>query len=93
MDGRVLDDASPQFKPPMPHLRALAGRGANFRRAYCGSPQCVPSRTSTLSGRHNSRIKVWDNFVGIAGVAGGAAQLDSHCTKAPPHGYGALPGI
>eukprot|EP00039_Didymoeca_costata_P026092 m.14903 g.14903 ORF g.14903 m.14903 type:complete len:445 (+) comp5246_c0_seq1:144-1478(+) len=82
MDGRVLDDSNPQFKPPMPNLRKLATEGAHFPVAYASSPQCVPSRTSMMSGLHNSRMQVWDNFLGIANIDGKTGALDSHCVQA-----------
>jgi iduronate 2-sulfatase len=33
-----------------PHLDALAAQGMVFNRAYCETPQCLPSRTSILTG-------------------------------------------
>lgn len=82
MDGRILDDASPQFKPPMPNIRKLMSQGLTFPRSYSSSPQCVPSRTSMLAGRHTSDIRVWDNFVGIVTVNGQPDHLDRHCIEA-----------
>merc|ERR1712232_779839 len=70
MDGRILDDVSPQFKPPMPNIRKLMARGTSFPSAFTSAPQCVPARTSLMTGRHTSDIKVWDNFVGIISVNG-----------------------
>lgn len=81
MDGRLLDDATPQFKPPLPNLRALAADGVYFPQAYSSSPQCVPARSSMLAGRYPSQIKVWDNWVGIASVNGSLDNIDSHCAK------------
>ena len=34
-----------------PNLDVLASRSMNFRRAYCSSPLCVPSRQSFYTGR------------------------------------------
>ncbi len=34
-----------------PRLDALAMQGAYFRRAYCNSPLCTPSRQSIITGR------------------------------------------
>merc|ERR1719326_564905 len=81
MDGRVLDDDSPQFKPPMPHLRKLMQEGAYFPKAYTSSPQCVPARSSMLAGRHNSKMRQWDNFVGIASVNGNVQDPEQHCVQ------------
>jgi len=82
MDGRILDDETPQFKPPMPHLRQLMKKGTYFPNAYSNSPLCVPARTSMLAGRYNSDIKVWDNFIGIANVNGDNSNLDKRCVDA-----------
>merc|ERR1719443_1608061 len=76
MDGRILDDASPQFKPPMPNIRKLMAGGTTFPVSYTSAPQCVPARTSMMTGRHNSDIKVWDNWVGIVSVNGKQDQID-----------------
>ena len=35
-----------------PHIDALAARGVNFRRSYCQSPFCGPSRMSFYTGRY-----------------------------------------
>ena len=48
MDGRIFDPESPQIKPPMPNLNALAKSGAVFTRAYNQAPQCVPSRSAMM---------------------------------------------
>jgi len=48
-----------------PNLDRLAARGAGFRNAYCNSPQCVPSRSSLVSGRHTHEIAGWNNFKGL----------------------------
>ena len=44
-----------------PHLDRLAQDGALFENAYCPSPICVPSRMSTLTGRHPCQNEVWTN--------------------------------
>lgn len=33
-----------------PHIDALASQGANFPRAYCNNPVCMPSRSTLLTG-------------------------------------------
>ena len=77
MDGRVLDPASPLYKTAaMPNLRRLASQGASFLNTYITSPQCVPSRTTMMTGLRNHRIQVWDNTRAIASVDGDPTQLD-----------------
>ena len=63
-----------------PNLDALASRGIVFENSYCGSPICVPSRTSMLTGQHPYQNEVWTNsqylhsgiptFAHALGVAG-----------------------
>lgn len=49
-----------------PHLDALAAAGTRFDSAYCGSPLCVPSRMTFMTGRHCSDIDVWTNGCTLA---------------------------
>jgi choline-sulfatase len=44
-----------------PNLDKLAAGGALFENAYCPSPICVPSRMSSLTGRHPHENRVWTN--------------------------------
>jgi choline-sulfatase len=44
-----------------PNLDALAARGTRFTNAYCGSPICVPSRSTFATGRYAHDIEAWDN--------------------------------
>jgi len=44
-----------------PNLDALARDGAVLENTYCPSPICVPSRMSTLTGRHPYQNQVWTN--------------------------------
>ncbi|MCZ7645144.1 MAG: sulfatase-like hydrolase/transferase [Planctomycetota bacterium] len=46
-----------------PHLDALAARGTVFRRAYCASPVCVPSRSSQLAARYPQELNTLNNAV------------------------------
>lgn len=44
-----------------PNLDRLAASGALLTNAYCPSPICVPSRMSSLTGRHPHENRVWTN--------------------------------
>lgn len=44
-----------------PNLDRLADSGAIFTATYCGSPICVPSRTSLVTGRYPYETEVWTN--------------------------------
>ncbi|MBW1801588.1 MAG: sulfatase-like hydrolase/transferase [Deltaproteobacteria bacterium] len=42
-----------------PNLDALVADGTVFRRAYCASPVCTPSRACFLTGQHVHRNRTW----------------------------------
>ena len=66
-DGRFLDPGSAQWaQVHLPNLRSLADSGTNYVRTYANSPQCVPSRTSMMMGRHTHHIGAWNNGMGLA---------------------------
>jgi len=44
-----------------PNLDRLAATGVTFDNCYCPSPICVPSRMSTLTGRHPHENRCWTN--------------------------------
>jgi choline-sulfatase len=58
---RVLGSASDPVART-PHLDRLAARGVRFATCYAGSPLCVPSRATFLTGQGCSAIGVWSNF-------------------------------
>ena len=82
MDGRILDPASPQVKPPMPNLDRLAAAGVRFTTTYNQAPQCVPSRSAMMTGLRTDQIGVYDNFVGGIAINGSSNDPDGYCVKA-----------
>jgi len=64
MDGRAMGCMG-HPAALTPNLDRLADRGTLFTKAYCNSPQCVPSRSSMWSGRYTHHIEGWNNFKGI----------------------------
>ncbi|MCC2685356.1 MAG: sulfatase [Paenibacillaceae bacterium] len=46
-----------------PHLEQLAERGVVFNTAYCNYPACSPSRSSMMTGRYASTIRLHANHM------------------------------
>jgi len=44
-----------------PNLRALSDEAVSFRKAYCASPLCAPSRVSFMTGQLPSKTGAFDN--------------------------------
>lgn len=62
MTDQQRGDMQPTFQSAsMPNLERLAKNGVVFRRAYCPSPHCCPSRATFFSGLYPSRHGVWNN--------------------------------
>ena len=81
-DGRLLDPGAPQWaQVALPNLRALADRGTNFIRTYANSPQCVPSRSSMMTGRHTHKIGAWSNSMGLAHRFNSSEGAEEHVDK------------
>jgi len=64
MDGRAMGWVG-HPAAHTPNLDRLSERGVGFVHAYCNNPQCVPSRSSLVSGRHTHEIAGWNNFKGL----------------------------
>ena len=58
-DGISLFGPDRPFKTP--HIEQLATQGVFFRRAYCVSAACNPSRTATLTGLRPATTGVYGN--------------------------------
>lgn len=82
MDGRLLDPTSQYFqKIYMTGIRRLLlANGVNFARHYTASPQCVPSRTSMVTGRYVSETSTTNNGEGIARSTK-TGKFDSACLR------------
>ena len=82
MDGRLLDPTSPYYyKIFLRGIKStLIEKGTSFSRHYCTSPQCVPSRTSLMTGRYVSDTGTTNNGQGIA-ASTKTGKLDSACVS------------
>ena len=80
MDGRLIDPTSPYYdKLLLPEFKKrFVSAGAAFVRHYTNSPQCVPSRTSMLTGRYCSDVGTTNNGQGLARSTRTGA-LDTGC--------------
>ena len=82
LDGRLIDPTSPYYdKLLVKGFKDLfVGGGASFVRHYTNSPQCVPSRTSMLTGRYASDVGTTNNGQGLARSTK-TNKLDSTCVQ------------
>lgn len=98
LDGRLFDPTDPVMyaKLKLTGFKAeVTARAWTFARHYTSSPQCVPSRTSMLTGRYVSDTRTANNGQGIAAntaaagaSAGGgsdARPLDGNCVATWNH--------
>jgi arylsulfatase A-like enzyme len=81
-DGRTYQQDMKDLVP-IPHIRSLMARGANFVNAYANVPICCPSRASTWAGREGHNMKhtrkdsglvvngAWNNNEGFGDEKGG----------------------
>ncbi len=62
MTDQQRGDMQPTYQTAkMPNVSKLADNGVVFRRAYCPSPHCCPSRATFFSGLYPSQHGVWNN--------------------------------
>ena len=80
-DGRLLDptDAPMYAKLKLEAFKSTwLSQAVVFTRHYANSPQCVPSRTSMLTGRYIHQQHTTNNGQGIA-FSTKTGQLDENC--------------
>lgn len=65
LNGTLFPDG-PAAYLKVPHLAALAERGARFKANYTASPLCAPGRAAFMSGQLPSRTGVYDNAAEFA---------------------------
>jgi len=58
-DDQRYDQISPEIIPSI--NKYVVSKGTNFTKGYVTSPACCPSRASILTGRYNSKNKVYGN--------------------------------
>ena len=83
LDGRLIDPTSPYYdKLLVKGFKDLfVGGGTSFVRHYTNSPQCVPSRTSMMTGRYAHEMDTTNNGQGLARSTK-TGKLDSGCVAA-----------
>ena len=60
-------------------MACRAHSGVNFVKTYAASPQCVPSRTTMLTGRRTDHIQAWSNSQALP--ASPTGTLDPACVS------------
>lgn len=75
-DWTTLFDESNPIRTP--NLQRLAERGTFFRKAYCNSPACNPSRSSVLSGVRPATSGVYANRSDWRKALAGVDILPAH---------------
>ncbi|MCY3591127.1 MAG: sulfatase [Acidobacteria bacterium] len=80
-------DGHPQTLTP--NIDALAGRGVTFRRAYCQTPACNPSRASLMTGQRPTTSGCYGNGDVWRDAMPLAVTLPQHFMQ---HGYEAIGG-
>jgi arylsulfatase A-like enzyme len=82
MDGRLFDPTDPDLgsKLFLEGFDAWTAQGVTFARHFTNSPQCVPSRTSMMTGLHVHAALTPNNGQGLA-FSTKTGALDSNCVK------------
>lgn len=80
-----------------PNLDKLGSNGALFKRAYCSSPVCTPSRASLLTGNHLSRhgaynigTRIENQYAMLSHLLRGNGYYNYHIGKAHWNPWGEL---
>ncbi|MDG2383010.1 MAG: sulfatase [Pirellulaceae bacterium] len=89
-DGISLFGHDRPFKTP--HIEQLATRGVFFRRAYCVSAACNPSRAATLTGLRPATTGVYGNATDWRNATKGRLTLPEYFGKYGYHtaGFGKI---
>ena len=75
----IQTDATMYYKLILGELRNdFISKGTTFARHYCNSPQCVPSRTSMVTGRYVHESLTPNNGQGLA-LSTKTGALDENC--------------
>jgi len=88
MDGRLFDPTDPDLgsKLLLEGFDDWAAQGVTFARHFTNSPQCVPSRTSMMTGLHVHASHTPNNGQGLA-FSTKTGALDSNCIKVWSHAW------
>ena len=80
MDGRLFDPTDPDLgsKLFLQGFDSWVSQGVTFARHYANSPQCVPSRTSMMTGLHVHESLSPNNGQGLS-FSTKTGLLDSNC--------------
>ena len=88
MDGRLFDPTDPDLgsKLLLEGFDDWAAQGVTFARHFTNSPQCVPSRTSMMTGMHVHDALTPNNGQGLA-FSTKTGALDSNCISVWSHAW------
>ncbi|HUR56213.1 MAG TPA: sulfatase-like hydrolase/transferase [Opitutaceae bacterium] len=64
--GDLSSYGAPEIRTP--HIDSIGKNGVRFTRFYSNSPECTPSRTALLTGRHPQRVGGLECAIGVGNV-------------------------